>query len=82
MTLSRPEPLFHSLQPRTVTTSSRKDELTHVSEILAYGGIPVADSLKERMLEELAALIEDDGVQDREDEPQRSARGTFWWPNR
>ena len=73
MTLPDPALLFDSLDCNQPGTSSRKNELLHVSEILTESGIPVADSLKERMLEELAALIEDEGSSEHECLPRRSA---------
>lgn len=50
----------------------RWGDLTHVSEVLAECEIPVANSLKERMLDELAALIEDKNISEHEREPRCS----------
>lgn len=73
MTLPRPEPLFDTLQSQSIYSSPRKNELTHVSEVLAESGIPVSDSLQERMFEELAVLIEDEYRSEHEREPRCSA---------
>lgn len=78
MTLSDPTLLFellgsHPPAERLCAPSSRKNELTHVSEILALSGIPVAESLKKRMLDEMAALIEGEYRSEHECVPRRSA---------
>lgn len=73
MTLPDPALLFGSLDTDMLEVSSRRNELTHVSEVLAESGIPVADSLKERMSEELVLLIEEEGIRNPESERRCSA---------
>lgn len=72
MTLPDPASLLEDSGEDPHDSPTASGDLTHVSGLLAESGIPVADSLKARMLEELVRIIEEEEPPDRECSARRS----------